>query len=161
MAAINPSQQRPNNQRFLQRQASHNRHLNQSVREKLSADVDLVGLESWRRRWAEFACLGGLADHPVDDQAALLRLAFDSSMQQVVEVGLGVLPTANLTPYQILDRITAYIRAKRNVALDRLAFRECRLSATENLMNSSYDSKIWRAPPSCALHALTSRWPPA
>ena len=52
-------------------------------------------------------------------------------MLQVVEVALGIMPTAGLTPEEILMRITEYIRAKRNVALDRVAFWECRQSATE------------------------------
>ncbi len=107
------------------------RRLDPSVLDKLSADVDLVRLESWKRRWDDFARLGGLNDHPVEDQAALLRLALDPSMQQVVEIALGILPTANKSPSHILEKITEFIRAKRNVALDRVAFRECRQSATE------------------------------
>ena len=67
----------------------------------------------------------------MEDQAALLRLAFDPSMQQVVEVALGILPTANKTPTQILEKVMEFIRARRNVALDRAAFRECRQGATE------------------------------
>lgn len=96
--------------------------------------MDLVQLESWKRRWNDFARLGGLTDHPMEDQAALLRLVLDPSMQQVVEIALGILPTDNKTPAYISDQITEFIRAKRNVALDHPAFRECRQSATETFV---------------------------
>ena len=49
-----------------------------------------------------------------------MRLTFDSSMRQVVEIALGILPTDSMSPDEVLDRFTAYIRAKRNVALDRV-----------------------------------------
>jgi hypothetical protein len=48
-----------------------------------------------------------------------------------VEIALGILPTDSKSPDEDLDRITAYIRAKGNVALDRVAFRDCCQSATE------------------------------
>ncbi len=35
-------------------------------------------------------------------------------------------------PDETLNSIAVYIRAKRNVALDRVAFRECRQNATES-----------------------------
>lgn len=112
--------------------ATQRRRLDPSSMEKLSADVDLIKLESWRRRWDDFARLGGLADLAVEDQTATLRLTFDSSMQQVVEVALGILPNATHTPADILTSITDYIRKKRNVALDHVQFRECRQSASES-----------------------------
>ena len=108
------------------------RHLDPSNLAKLSADVTLVQLQSWRRGWDDYACLSGLSSLPVMEQAAILRLTFDSSMRQVVEIALGILPTDSMSPDEVLDSITAYIRAKRNVALDRVAFRECCQSATES-----------------------------
>ena len=108
------------------------RHLDPSNLAKLSADVTLVQLQSWRRGWDDYACLSGLSSLPVMEQGAILRLTFDSSMRQVVEIALGILPTDSKSPDEVLDSITAYIRAKRNVALDRVAFRECCQSATES-----------------------------
>ena len=52
-------------------------------------------------------------------------MTLDPSMQQVVEVALNILPTTHLTPDEILDQIADYVRAKRNIALDRVAFEEC------------------------------------
>jgi hypothetical protein len=112
--------------------SAHRRRLDPSVLDKLSADVDLVGLESWRRRWDDVARLGDLASETTEVQAALFRLTLDASIQQVVEVALGILPSAAKSPAEILYSITVYIRAKRNVALDRVAFRECRQTTTES-----------------------------
>ena len=112
--------------------SGHRRRLDPSVLDKLSADVDLVGLESWRRRWDDFARLGDLSAETTEVQAALFRLTLDASMQQVVEVALGILPSAAKSPTEVLDSITVYIRAKRNVALDRVAFRECHQTTTES-----------------------------
>jgi hypothetical protein len=36
-----------------------------------------------------------------------------------------------LSPADVLDQITAYIRSKRNIALKRVAFEECEQSAGE------------------------------
>lgn len=130
------------------------RRLDPSVLDKLSADVDLVHLESWKRRWNGFARLGGLSDHPVEDQAALLRLALDPSMQQVVEIALGILPTDNKTPAHILEKITEFIRAKRNVALDRAAFRECRQGATETFDEFYMRLKNLAGPADLCLHCV-------
>ena len=53
-------------------------------------------------------------------------------MQQVVEVALNILPTTHLTPDEILDQIADYVRAKRNIALDRVGFEDCHQSNTES-----------------------------
>ena len=98
---------------------------------KLTADVSLVQLESWKRAWDDGATLGGLSSLPVEEQTANLRLTFDSSMREMVEVALGILPSDAKTPKEVLDSITDHIRARRNVALDRVAFRECRQGPSE------------------------------
>ena len=49
------------------------------------------------------------------EQTANLRLTFDTSMRQVVEIALGILPTHSKSPNEVLDSSTGYIRAKRNV----------------------------------------------
>jgi hypothetical protein len=59
-------------------------------------------------------------------------MALDPSMQQVVEVALNIPPTTPLTPDEILDLIADYIRSKRNIALDRVAFDECHQSTSES-----------------------------
>jgi hypothetical protein len=57
---------------------------------------------------------------------AAFRMASDPAIQQVVEVTLGILPTTMTTTDAVLDRIADYIRAKRNIALHRVAFEERR-----------------------------------
>lgn len=59
-------------------------------------------------------------------------MALDPTMQKVVDVALGVLPTAATTPYHVFEFIADYVRAKRNVALDRVAFEERRQGPTES-----------------------------
>lgn len=56
-------------------------------------------------------------------------------MQQVVDVPLGIWPAAVTTPDLVLDVIGDYIRAKRNVALDQVAFEERRQDPSESFEN--------------------------
>lgn len=58
-------------------------------------------------------------------------MCLDPSMQQVVEVVLNISPTANTTPDDVLNSISDYVRSKRNVALDRVAFEERRQGPAE------------------------------
>ena len=108
------------------------RRLDPSGLTKLHADIDLAGLRAWRNRWADFGRLSDLPAYPVLDQTAALRMAFDPAMQQIVEVVLGILPNDPLTPDDVLDRIADHVRAKRNIALDRMAFEECRQGPHES-----------------------------
>jgi hypothetical protein len=134
MTAIQPGQQQQPN---LQQQVivpppppppappaapDNRRRLDPSNLQKLSADVTLIQLQSWRRSWDDYVCLGRLSSLPVMEQTANLWLAFDTSMRQVVEIALGIVPTDSKSPDEVLDSNTGYIRAKRNVALDRVAF---------------------------------------
>ena len=65
---------------------------------------------------------------------AAFWMALDPSMLQLVEVALGIWPTAATSPDQmiVLDLITDYVRAKRNVAFDRVAFEERRQGPAES-----------------------------
>ncbi|KAK4028000.1 hypothetical protein OUZ56_017163 [Daphnia magna] len=49
-----------------------------------------------------------------------------AGVSQVVEIVLGIVPTTPTTPNDELDLIANYVRGKRNVALDRVAFEEHR-----------------------------------
>ncbi|KAK4024871.1 hypothetical protein OUZ56_010366 [Daphnia magna] len=99
--------------------------------EKLHGDVTIPLLRSWRNRWNDFAELSQLATYPGSEQMAAFRMALDPAMQQVVEVALGIPPTTVTTPDFVLDRIADYVRAKRNIALDRVAFEERRQGPSE------------------------------
>jgi hypothetical protein len=61
-------------------------------------------------------------------------MTLDPSMQQVVEVALNILPTTHLTPDEILDQIADYVRAKRNIALDREWRSKNATNPTRNLL---------------------------
>ncbi|EFX69941.1 hypothetical protein DAPPUDRAFT_257720 [Daphnia pulex] len=112
--------------------ANQRRRIDPSGLEKLQGDVRLPQLRTWRNRWNDFCQLNQLATYPANEQTAALRMALDPSMQQVVEVALNILPTTHLTPDEILDQIADYVRAKRNIALDRVAFEEYHQSNTES-----------------------------
>ena len=112
--------------------AVHQRRLlDTSGVDKLHGDVTIPLLRSWRNRWNDFVELNQLATYSGSEQMAAFRMALDPAMQQVVEVTLGILPTTMTTPDAVLDRIADYIRAKRNIALDRVAFEERRQGSSE------------------------------
>ena len=110
------------------------RRLDTSNVEKLHGDVTIPLLRSWRNRWnrrIKPAGSAGPARYPGSEQIAAFRMALDPAMQQVVEVTLGMLPTTATTPDFVLDRIVDYVRAKRNIALDRVAYEERRQGPSE------------------------------
>ena len=112
--------------------AVHQRRLlDTSGVDKLHGDVTIPLLRSWRNRWNDFVELNQLATYSGSEQMAAFRMALDPAMQQVVEVTLGILPTTMTTPDAVLDRIADYIRAKRNIALNRVAFEERRQGSSE------------------------------
>ena len=56
------------------------RRLDPVVLKRPPSDVGLVRLGAWKSSWADSTSLGGLADRPIEDQAALFRLILNSSM---------------------------------------------------------------------------------
>jgi hypothetical protein len=58
-------------------------------------------------------------------------MAIEFTMQQVVDVALGIPPVTDITSDQVLDLIADHILAIPNVALDRLAFEKCRQEPSE------------------------------
>ena len=108
------------------------RRIDPSCLDKLHGDASLSQLRTWRNRWSDFCQLNQLVTYPVSEQMAAFRMVLDPDMQQIVEVALGISPTAATTPEDVLDQINIYIRSKRNIALDRVAFEDCHQSATES-----------------------------
>ncbi|EFX66788.1 hypothetical protein DAPPUDRAFT_115998 [Daphnia pulex] len=90
------------------------RRLYPSGMDKLHGDITISLLRSWRNRWNDFAEFNQLLTYPVTEQMAAFRMALDSTMQQVVEVALGITPATVTSPNQVLDLIADYIRAKPN-----------------------------------------------
>ena len=108
------------------------RRLDPSSMEKLHGDASLSLLRSWCNRWKYHAAFNQLSPQPVGEQMAALRMVFHPSMQQVVEIALGILPTSITTPNQVLDQIGDYVRGKLNIALDRVEFKERREGPSES-----------------------------
>ena len=108
--------------------------------DKLHGDVTIPLLRSWRNRWNDFVELNQLAMYSGSEQMA--AMALNPAMQQVVEMTLGILPTTMTTSDAVLDRIADYIRAKRNITLDRVAFEGRRHQI--RLMISTLDYGDWQ-----------------
>jgi hypothetical protein len=98
-------------------QPTTRRRLDPSSMEKLHGDVSISLLRSWRNRWDDYAALNQLSSYPAAEQMAALRMCLDPSMQQVVEIVLGISPATPTTPDDVLDRIGNHVREKRNVAI--------------------------------------------
>lgn len=97
--------------------------------EKLNGDARLPQLRTWRNRWNDFCQLNRLSSYPSNEQTAAFCMALLAAGRR----GGVKYPTYyHLTPDEILDQITDYIRAKRSIALDRVAFDECHQSTSES-----------------------------
>ena len=111
------------------------RPIDTSRMEKLHADVTAATLKLWKNRWDDFSSLNRLSEYPMSEQLAALRMVMDISMQRVVEFTLGIKPDEphdeHTTDY-ILEEIRKHVRNKRSIALDLVAFAECRQEATES-----------------------------
>ena len=108
------------------------RPIDTSRMDKLQADVTVATLKLWKNRWDDFSSLNRLHEYPVSEQLAALRMAMDVSMQRVVEFTLGIKPDELHTPAHVLEEIRKHVRNKRSIALDLVAFAECRQKATES-----------------------------
>jgi hypothetical protein len=111
--------------------APQRRRIDPSCLDKLHGDASLSQLRTWRNRWNDFCQLSQLSTYPANEQMAAFRMVLDPAMQQIVEVALGIYSATLLSPTDVLDQINTYIRSKRNIALDRVAFEDCRQSNSE------------------------------
>ena len=138
--------------------------INVSNLEKLDADVTLRDFATWRSKWEDFCTLERIAMYPIKEQVAALRSALKTPMLQVVDMALEIEGERDadgnrvVTPDDILDAIQQHIRSKRNVALDRVDFEECRqapgekfdtffvrlrqLAASADLCEECYDDRL-------------------
>ena len=108
------------------------RPIDTSRMDKLHADVTLATLKMWKNRWDDFSSLNRLHEYPESEQLAALRMVMDVSMQRVVEFTLGIKPEDTYTTEEILYQIRQHVWNKRSIALDLVAFAECRQEATES-----------------------------
>jgi hypothetical protein len=103
-----------------------------TAQDALDAVTAVSLLRLWQKRWDDYAALNQLSSYSAAEQMAALWICLDPSMQQLVEIMLGILPATPTTPDDVLDRIGIHVREKRNVVLDRVAFEERRQGPAES-----------------------------
>ena len=118
----NRSRQNPNESSDEVRER---RPIDTSRMEKLQGDISLANFKLWRNRWIDFLNINRIDVYPPAQQNAALRMVMDLTMQRIVEFSIGIKPNHSLSTNQVLDRIECYIRSKRSIALDLVAFVEC------------------------------------
>ena len=96
----------------------------------LDANISLQDFITWRSVWQDFATLTRVDRLSLQEQAALLRSYMSIEMRNTLEFGI-VLPHSS-TVDELLDIISAHLRSRRNIALDRVAFAERRQQPGES-----------------------------
>jgi hypothetical protein len=92
----------------------------------MAGDISYRDFLTWRNKWDDFCYLQRIAEYPIREQAAALRMTLSLEMLQTVEMVLDISPYDLLSADEILAQIAHYIRKKRSVALDRVEFEEYR-----------------------------------
>ena len=92
----------------------------------LDVEVTFSKFRSWRTAWNDYYMLQKLEDQPLEVQKADFRCCLTDEMRTHLKCAIDVSDNNNLTVTQILDKIQEYLRQKRNIALDRVAFEERR-----------------------------------
>ena len=92
--------------------------------ELMPADISLRDLTSWRRAWDDFAELEQLNRFTLPQQRAMLRTSLSIDMRSTLHLAIGIDNDDDVSVSEILDQIHEYVRAKRNVTLDRVALEE-------------------------------------
>ena len=93
------------------RRTASSRHTKARPPQLMPADISLRDLKSWRRAWNDFVEIEQLNRFPVTQQRAMLRTSLTVGIENDNEISVS----------EILDQIHEYVRAKRNVTLDRVA----------------------------------------
>ena len=100
--------------------------------EKLEPDIKLAQFDSWRNAWKDYVSVTGMNKYDMDRQRGVFRTTLSLEMRSVLLHALDVKDDTKDTVDEILDKIRKYIRSKRNVALDRVAFEERKQQADED-----------------------------
>ena len=92
----------------------------------LQSSVSLLDFVSWRSLWNDYATLIRLDRLTPREQCALLRSCLSVEMRSTLEFALQF-ETSDVCPVEeLLDNIHKFLRGRRNIALDRVAFEERR-----------------------------------
>ena len=113
-------------ERERDRHRERHRPINVSCIDKMAGDISYRDFLTWRNKWDDFCYLQRIAEYPIREQAAALRMTLSLEMLQTVEMVLDISPYDLLSADEILAQIARYIRKKRSVALDRVEFEEYR-----------------------------------
>ena len=77
---------------------------------------------SWRESWSDYSKLLKIDKLPNDMQRAYFRNCITEEMRAHIKCAVGINEEEDISVNEILNRIQGYLRGKRNIALDRVAF---------------------------------------
>ena len=90
----------------------------------LDVDVTYSKFIAWRSSWDDYVMLNRIDKMPNRLQKADLRCCLTEAMRQHIKCAMDITDNEEENIKDILDKIQDYLRQKRNVALDRVAFEE-------------------------------------
>ena len=91
---------------------------------QLDTDATYSKFLEWRNSYNDYAMLQKINELPLDIQRADFRCCLTEQMKLHLKCAIGINEDSDLTVVEIMDQIQKYLRQKRNVALDRVAFDE-------------------------------------
>lgn len=100
------------------------KHPNITRPTQLDVDANYSKFLSWRTAYKDYAMLQKLESMPLAIQRADFRCCLTEQMRIHLKCAIDISDDSDLTITQIMDSIQKYLRQKRNVALDRVAFDE-------------------------------------
>lgn len=106
----------------------------------LDTDVSYSKFRIWRTSWEDYSKLQKLEQLPIDIQQADLRSCFTENMKMHIKCAIDI-TDSNSTVDNILDQIQEYLRKKRNITLDHVAFEERRQEDGEQFDDFYVDLK--------------------
>ena len=87
---------------------------------ELEGDVNHKGFDAWNRKLMDYLTLSGLDKYDQNVQIPTLRGFLSKEMYNKMRFAMGVEDGTKLTLDKILTTTKKFIRAKRNIALDRV-----------------------------------------
>ena len=105
-------------------------HVNRPI--MLDVDVTYSRFRSWRSAWNDYYMLQKLDKQPLEVQKADFRCSLTNEMRTHLKCAIDICENNDYTVSEILDKIQEYLRQKRSIALDRVAFEERRQEEDES-----------------------------
>ena len=93
----------------------------------LNIDTTFSNFKAWRETWEDYAMLQNHEKLPLAIQKADFRSCLSDDMKQHLKCAIDIaMDDENISLKDILDKIQAHLRLKRNVAIDKVAFETLR-----------------------------------